>query len=376
MIYFDNSVTSYPKPKQVIDSLSYITENFVSPNRSQTNFSISSSRMLLNTRRIVANFFGLSNPLNVAFTLNCTHSLNLIIDSLFSHRDHVITMEFDHNALFRPLTSKNIDFTSIPLLENFLPDYSKLKDTIKPNTKAIICSHSSNITGTIVDVDILQNFAKQNNLLLILDVAQSGGLIPINMEKQNIDIICFTGHKYLYGVTGVGGICVNSNREINFKSTITGGSGSNSLSLIHSLKMPDVFEAGTHNFLSIFALERGINFINSEGINNIYKKENSLVNLLYNGIKDLKNIKIYGNLSELRSPIFSFNFKNIDSTEIGEYLWNEYEIAIRCGFHCVPFLHNTLNTTTTGIARVSFSYFNTEEEVEILIEALNRFIKN
>lgn len=373
MIYFDNSVTTYPKPKEVTEYLPYITENFVSPNRSQTDLSINSSRQLLKSRIDIGNFFGVSNPLNIAFTLNCTHSLNLVISSLFNTNDHVITTEFDHNALLRPLYTHNIDFDFVPIKDNFLPDYTKLHELIKPNTRAIICSHSSNILGTVVDVKLLSTFAKKHNLLLILDVAQSGGIIPIDLEKENIDIICFTGHKYLYGVTGVGGICVNPNSKINFKNTLTGGSGSNSLSISHSVEMPDVFEAGTHNFLSIFALQRGIEFINKIGIDNIYEKESSLINYLYSSIKDIKNINIYGNFNEKRSPILSFNIEGADSTKVSNFLWEKKKIATRCGFHCVPFLHKRLNTTDTGIVRISPSYFNTMEEVEILIESLNSF---
>ncbi|MFV0503916.1 MAG: aminotransferase class V-fold PLP-dependent enzyme [Lachnospirales bacterium] len=359
MIYLDNSATTFPKPKEIIDAMTEFATNYVSPNRNSHTLGLNSSRKLYETRKIVGDFFG-TNPLSVAFTSNATESLNLVIHSLFDENDHVIISPYEHNSVVRPL--ENIPY-SVMTLKNLEIDYN-FDDLIQENTKAIICTHSSNITGTILNLKKLSTLAKKHNLILILDVAQSGGLVPINMKKDNIDILCFTGHKYLYGISGVGGICVNGN--FPFKAVKRGGSGSDSL-LSHPTNMPDVFEAGTHNFVSIFTLGVAIKIISEE--TNILERENKIIEYIYDELKSVNNFIFYGNIQEDRTPLLSFNFSNKLPQDVGQML-NDENIAIRSGYICAPLIHKYLGSEKTGVCRISPSMFTTNDEVEHLVHRL------
>ncbi len=372
MIYLDNAATTFPKPKKVIDSLVESCNNFTSPSRGSYDLSKNSSKMVFLTRKKVANFFGVSNPLLVAFTSNVTESINLVINSIFTNKDHIITTTWEHNSVIRPLYNNGIDYDCLTLKNDYSFDYSKLPTLLKKNTKAVICSHGSNILGNLVDLKEVSNFCKKNNLLFILDVAQTAGIIPIDLIKDNIDILCFTGHKSLYSITGVGGICVNPNLDLQFNLTKTGGTGYNSLKIKHNIEMPECFEAGTMNFVGINSLNYGIDFIEEIGINNIREKEEKLMNLAYNELIKIEGIKVYGDFSKTRTPVISFTYGKVDCGEIASILWEDYKIALREGFHCCPLIHKNIGTLNTGILRISFSYFNEESEVYCFINAIKK----
>lgn len=374
MIYLDNAATTYPKPKEVIDGVTYAINNLTSPNRGHYKSSFECSKLIYNTREIIAHFFGITNPLNVAFTQNATESINLIIDSLFNENDHIITSIFEHNSVIRTFESRDIDYSILNIDENYEIKYDELDSLIRNNTKALIISHSSNILGNVVDIDILSNFCKKNDILLILDVAQSAGIIDININKQNIDIIAFTGHKSLFGISGVGGIVVRDNLNINFKNTKTGGSGYNSLNKKHDTKMPEVFEAGTINFVGIKALYEGVKFINNIGISDIKQHEDTLMNYVLNELDQFDDIKIYGDFKNERTPIISFTYKSHDSNDISDLLAEGFDIATRSGFHCVSLLHEKINTLETGLVRISFSYFNTIDDAKKIVNALKSIL--
>ncbi len=369
MIYFDNAATSYPKPKEVVEALSYAVINFTSPNRGFYKSSSDTSKMIFNTRKTIANFFGLEDPLSVAFTSNVTESLNLVINSLLNEDDHVITTNIEHNAVIRPLVKNNISYS----IYNIQTNLNNLNTLLKPNTKAIICSHSSNVLGNILNIKYIGEFCKKNNLLFILDASATAGNININMVENNIDVLCFTGHKSLYSVP-IGGICIKDHSNLTFKNTKVGGTGNNSLSLKHETIMPYVFEAGTPNYISIYALYTSINYINNIGISVIQNHCNNLVQKLYNGIKDIEGIKIYGDFNKSRTPILSFNYKDYDSNDIAMELNDSFNIAVRSGFHCAPLVHENINTTKTGLVRISFSYNNTVLEVDKAILAIKSIL--
>ncbi len=375
MIYVDNAATTFPKPKSVSEGVLYAVNNYTSPNRGHYKSSFECTRLIYETRELLSNFFGIKEPLNVAFTQNATESINMVIDSLFDKNDHIITSIFEHNSVIRTLESRNIEYSTINITNDYKIDYKSLDGLIKPNTKAIFISHSSNILGNVVDVDILSDFCKKNNLLLILDVAQSAGITKIDMLNQGIDIICFTGHKSLFGISGIGGIVVSDNFKGDFKNTKTGGSGYNSLSKKHDTKMPEVFEAGTPNFVAIKSLYEGVKFVEEIGLTEIQKHENELIKYTYNSLKEIYGVKIYGDFETERTPVIAFTFKDYDSNDISDLLASDYDIATRSGFHCVSMLHEKIGTLETGLVRISYSYMSTMEDAKKVVEALKEILK-
>lgn len=377
MIYFDNASTSFPKPPQVSLAVYNAINTLGNPSRGSYSLSLNASRVVYNAREKIAQLFNLSNPLNVAFTSNSTESLNIAITGSFSIGDHIITTEMEHNSVLRPiyaLEKKGVEI-SIAKCDNLgNVDYTEIEDKIKSNTKAIICTHASNLTGNLMDIRKIGNICNNHGLLFILDASQTAGVFHIDMEADNIDILCFTGHKSLYGPQGTGGICIKDN--INIRPLKLGGSGSNSYSTSHPNTMPDMLEAGTINSHSIAGLLAGIEFIFDTGIEKIREHELTLMWQFYNGVKDIDGVKIYGDFSKyVRSPIVSLNLRNYDSNAVSEELANTYDIATRAGAHCAPLMHKALGTQKQGAVRFSFSYFNTTEEVDTAIKAIDELSK-
>lgn len=372
MIYLDNAATSFPKPNTVATAVSAAINSLGNPSRGTYKPSLDAARLIYSAREKIAKLFNLEDPLCVAFTSNATESLNIAIKGCFSYGNHIITTEMEHNSVLRPvyeLSKNGIEVSFIKCDKTGNLNYDQFEAEIKPNTKAVICTHASNLTGNLVDIKYVSNICKKHNLLFILDVSQTAGVFPINMEESNIDILCFTGHKSLYGPQGTGGICIK--KGISLRPLKSGGSGSFSYSKHHPDTMPDALEAGTLNSHGIAGLLAGLNFIENTGINNIRNHELSLMRQFYNGIKDIPGIRIYGDFNTVqRAPIVAFNIKNYDSAAVSEELWTAYNIASRSGAHCAPLLHKALGTKIQGAVRFSFSYFNTREEVLFAVNAI------
>lgn len=372
MIYFDNAATSFPKPDTVALAVANAINTLGNPSRGSYSLALDASRLVYKTREKVSELFNVGNPLNVAFTSNSTEALNISLNGCLSRGDHVITTEFEHNSVLRPLYALReggIDLSIIPSDINGILNYSQIEKEIKSTTKAIVCTHGSNLTGNLIDINLIGEICKKNNLLFILDASQTAGVFPIDMHKFNIDIVCFTGHKSLMGPQGTGGVCIKDSLPI--RPLKTGGSGSHSYSKSHPLEMPDALEAGTVNSHSIAGLLAGLEFIEEIGIDKIREKELSHMWKFYNGIKDIQNIRIYGDFSKLlRAPIVTLNLGDYDSNLVCDELWNNYEIATRAGAHCAPLMHEALRTKEQGAVRFSFSYFNTDDEIDIGIKAI------
>lgn len=378
LIYFDNASTTYYKPKEVIESTIFAMKNTGNNGRGINEISIKTSRDIFNVREKFIKLFNGYDSRNIVFTSNATESLNTVINGLFSSEDHVITTEAEHNSVLRPLyklreTGLGITFLKIDEVIKF--NKNDMKKYLEKNTKAIICTHASNLTGDLLDIKNIGEFCEENNLIFILDASQSLGIIPIDVEKYKIDILCFTGHKGLMGPQGTGGIYIKEG--IDVKPLKVGGSGVDTYNERHPITMPEKLEAGTLNGHGIIGLGAAIDFINEKGIKNIYIKENDLMWKFYEGIKDIKGIKIYGHFMEKnikvdRIPILTLNINDIDSGDICSILDEEYNIVTRAGGHCAPLMHKALGTEKQGSVRFSFSYFNTEKEVEKAIFALKK----
>lgn len=371
MIYLDNAATTMKKPQCVIDAVVAAMSHMGNAGRGATSAALDASRVIYDTREKLSDLFNLQNPSRVAFTCNSTESLNTAIKGILSSGDHAITTALEHNSVLRPLydlQAKGMELSIVDCDENGNIDYNDFEKLIKENTKAIVCTHASNLVGNVLDVKKIGSIAKKHNLIFIVDASQSAGVFPIDMQDMNIDILCFTGHKGLLGPQGTGGICVRE--EIDVRPLKVGGSGVNTFSKEQPVEMPTHLEAGTLNGHAIAGLNAALDYLKEEGIDNIQKREEELMFRFYNGIKDIKDIKIFGNFENKRAAIVTFNVGDIDSAAFSDELSFAYDISTRAGAHCAPLMHKAMNTVEQGAVRFSFSHYNTEEEIDTAIKAV------
>lgn len=377
MIYFDNAATTLHKPHEVIEAVVHAMTTAGNASRGTHTGSLAASRTVYETRKKIADFFHCSRADHVIFTSNSTEALNIAICGTLGKGDHIISTDLEHNSVLRPLyhlEEQGASLTFLSANKKGCIDYDDFKRSIKPNTKAIVCTHASNLTGNVLDIERIGRIAKAHNLLFIVDSSQSAGCIEINMETMNIDILCFTGHKGLLGPQGTGGLCIHESVEIRpFKH---GGSGIHSYEKGQPQAYPARLEAGTLNSHGIAGLCAAINYINTITIPVIAKKEQELLWHFYKGICNIPEIHIYGDFdTKERAAILSLNIEGYDSGTVSDLLSQEYDIATRPGAHCAPRMHQALGTTETGAVRFSFSSFNTMEEVETAIQALKELVE-
>lgn len=364
--YFDNSATSSPKPESIYKAVESAMKEFnANPGRAGHRKALEAGRKIYEVREKIANFFNLKNSLNIAFTANATEALNFAIKGSIEKESHVITSNFEHNSVLRPLfymqDEKNIKLT-------FINTYKEIEKNITFETKAIVINHISNVNGTIQNIKEIGKICKKYNLLFILDASQSAGYIDIDMERDNIDILCLTGHKSLFAIQGIGAICIKDG--IKIEPILEGGTGSFSKLSRQPKEMPEMLEAGTLNTPGILSLGAGIDFINEIGLKNIKKHEDILIEKFIIGLSKLEKIKIYKSFTENQGPVVSLNIEGVDSGDLAQILDEEFGILVRPGFHCAPLAHKVIGTYEIGAVRFSFGYFNTEEEIDYALDAL------
>lgn len=372
MIYLDNAATSFPKPNEVYTEVLNCMKNYAAnPGRGSYDMSLKASTKIMECRQEISSLFNISNPFNVVFISNATEGLNIATKGLLKDGDHVISTVIEHNSVLRPLnylSKKGVQVTLLNVDALGYVNINDLKNELKKNTKAIIINHASNVLGTIQPIKEIGAIAKDVGAIFIVDAAQSAGTISIDVERDNIDILVFPGHKGLLGPQGTGGIYIKDGIDLeNFKD---GGTGSNSNSMNQPDFLPDKFESGTLNTPGIVGLLEGVKFINRIGRENIQKHEEILMEYLLKELKKLSFIKIYGSdIAQDRSGVLSINIDGIDSSTVG-YLLNSKNITIRTGYHCAPLIHNIIGTCNLGTARISPGYFNTYEDIDIFINAI------
>lgn len=375
-IYFDNAATTIHKPVCVIDAVVEAMTTLGNSGRSAGEESLNASRKIYEAREKIAKLFNTSNPRNVVFTSNATESLNIAINGILNSGDHVITTDLEHNSVLRPLYALESEGVELSFLRSDSKgniNYDDIESLIKSNTKAIITTHASNITGNVLDIKCVGKIAHEHNLIYIVDASQTAGAFPIDMEDMNIDVLIFTGHKSLMAPQGTGGLCVREG--IDIRPLKTGGTGVQSYLKTQPVEMPTRLEAGTLNSHGICGLLAAISYINSIGIENIYNKEQELMNRFLDGIKNIEGITIYGDFCGEHAPIVSLNYKDIPSGELSDALSEEYEISTRPGAHCAPRMHEALGTVEQGVVRFSFGYHNTVEEVDLAVKALKELCR-
>lgn len=377
-IYFDNAATSFPKPDGVAEAVyDYIKYNGMNIGRGAYADAFSSAEGVYETRELLCRLFNFDKPSNVVFTLNVTEALNIVIKGLLKPGDHVIVSSLEHNAVMRPLTQlleTGVFFDRAPCDSEGKTIWSE--DLVKENTKAVIMTHASNVCGTVNPIEEIGSICRKHGLIFIVDCAQSAGSIPIDMEKMNIDILCFTGHKGLMGPQGTGGFIIRDEAAALLTPLISGGTGS--VSNLETLPdfLPDRFEAGTLNIAGIYGLRAGIGFIDRVGMENIHGREMRLTKMFLDGVKNIPGCRIIGrDRAEDRTSTVSL-VTDRDMAETAFILDREYGIMTRVGMHCAPNAHKALGTYPGGTLRFSFGYFNTGEEIEQALAALENILKN
>ena len=378
MIYLDNSATSFPKPKVVTDKIMECYLGYAgNPGRSGHKLAMKIDLEIYETREKICKLINGTEVLNVIFTFNATDSLNLAIKGVLEEGDHVITTSMEHNSVLRPLNQLRkegkIELSIVYADDKGYIDPQKIFEALTPNTKMIVTTHMSNVFGTIVDIKAIGDFCKENNILYLVDASQSIGVLDIDVQEMNIDLLAFPGHKALFGPMGTGALYIKEG--IIVKPLKEGGTGSYSHSIDQPDLYPDSLESGTPNGVGIIALGKGIDFINEVGLENIRNHEMSLKNHFIELLKDNEDVILYGTLDDRQGAVVSLNVKDMDSSEISYILSDEFDIYTRPGFHCAPLAHKTMGTEELGAIRFSFGYYNTLEEVEKTVEALLNIIE-
>ena len=372
MIYLDNAATTMRKPEVVVQAVTEGLCTMGNAGRGVHDAALDASRIIFDTRVKLAQFFHGENPKQIVFTMNSTESLNIAIKGILEPGDHVITTELEHNSVLRPLyemEAAGVELSIIPADTKGRICYEDFQKNIKSNTKAIVCTHGSNLTGNLIDIERVGKIAKENHMLFVVDASQTAGVFPIDVQKMNIDILCFTGHKGLLGPQGTGGMYVRE--DVNVRPLLSGGSGVQTYLKNHPKEMPTALEAGTLNAHGLAGLRAAVDYLQSTGIDTIRQKEQQLMRHFYNGVKDISGVRIYGDFeAEERCAIVTMNVWDYDSSEVSDALYTQYGISTRPGAHCAPLMHQALGTVEQGAVRFSFSHYNTMEEIERAIEAI------
>ena len=377
MIYLDNAATTRIKPRVVVEAVAEALATLGNAERGTHSASLGASRTVFSTRMKLAKFFNAEGPSNIVFTMNATESLNIAIKGILEKGDAVITTYLEHNSVLRPLyqlRDEGVELSFVSTDKLGRPNYEEFESLIKPNTKAIISTAGSNLTGNLVDIKRVGETAKKHGVIFVVDASQTAGVFPIDVKELNIDILCFTGHKGLLGPQGTGGMYVRDGVEV--KPYLSGGTGVQTYNEHQPAEMPTRLEAGTLNGHGLAGLDAAIDYINEYGMQTIHDKEMSLMWRFYNGVKEIEGVKIYGDFDvKDRCPIVSINLSDYESGAVSDELANRFEIATRPGGHCAPLMHKALGTVDQGVVRFSFSHFNTEEEVDTAINAVRTLIE-
>ncbi len=377
MIYLDNAATTLHKPQQVIDAVVHAMQSMGNCARGTHEEALDAARTVYDARVRLASLFGCPRVDHVAFTANSTEALNMAINGLIDPGDHVISTDLEHNSVLRPLyrleAEHDAELSFVPADKLGNVDYADFERLMKPNTRAVVCTNASNLTGTVLDIERIAKTAHSHGALVIVDASQTAGCWPIDMKKMGIDVLCFTGHKGLMGPQGTGGICVKEGIEIRpFK---VGGSGVQSYSRTHPAEYPTRLEAGTLNGHGIAGLGAAAKFISETGVENIHAKERSLMLRFYEGVKNIEGVAVYGDFTKDKTAIVALNIRDYESGEVSYELSQGYGIATRPGAHCAPRMHKALGTAEVGAVRFSFSFYNTEEEVDEAVRAVAELAK-
>lgn len=375
LIYFDNAATTFPKPEEVYRKVDHILRNVgANPGRSGHRMALDANRIILDARDSIARLFNIEDSSRIVFTSNTTEALNIGIKGFLHSGDHVITSSMEHNSVTRPikaLEKTGVACAKVKCSEEGLLDPDDVKRSIRPNTRLISITHASNVTGTINPVREIGEIARESGIRLLVDAAQTAGMLPIDVERDNIDMLACPGHKGLFGLQGTGFLYMAP--DVRLEPVKEGGTGGNSEMDTMPDTLPERFEAGTMNTPGIGGLGEGVEFILREGIEKIRRHEILLTERLIRGLQDIGRVVVYGPRDAVRQmSVISFGIKGKDPSDIGFVLDSSFGIMARVGLHCAPDAHRTIGTFPQGTVRISPGYFNTVEEVDIAIDAVRK----
>jgi cysteine desulfurase/selenocysteine lyase len=381
MIYFDNAATSWPKPPQVKEAMvTFMEEVGANPGRSGHFRSIEAARIVFETREALSVLFHVKDSSRIVFTLNGTESINLALKGLLKPGDHVITSSMEHNSVMRPLRDlekKGIALSIVTCSKDGVLDPREVERKIQPNTKMVVLNHASNVTGTLLPVEEVGPIVRKHDLLILVDAAQTAGAYPIDIEKDHVDLLAFTGHKSLYGPQGTGGLVIGERIDEKEMTPLKqGGTGSRSEFEEQPDFLPDCFESGTPNGVGLAGLLAGVQFVLAKGVEKIRQNEMALVERLIKGFKEIPGVKLYGpENQEDRMATLSFNVAHLSPSDTASRLEKEFGILCRPGLHCAPAAHHTVGTFPEGTVRFGLSAFNTEKEIETALQAIFQISK-
>ena len=372
MIYLDNAATTRPKPPGVAEAVTAAMMSWGNCGRGAHEEALASARAVFAVREQMARLLGCPRADHVCFTPNSTQALNIAIGGLLGAGDHVISTDLEHNSVLRPLYRLRqqgavVDF--VPADRRGQIDYDDFERLLRSDTKAVVCTHASNLTGDMVDIGRVGDFCRAHGLLFILDASQTAGVFPIDMEQQHIDVVCFTGHKSLLGPQGTGGLCVREGVDI--RPFAVGGTGVQSYLETQPMEYPTRLEAGTLNSHGLAGLGVALEFLEETGMDAIRAHETALARRFYEAVRQTPGVTVYGDHSKAeRAPVVALNIGDYESGEVADELAERFGIATRPGAHCAPRMHRALGTTEQGAVRFSWSYFNTEEETDAAADAV------
>jgi cysteine desulfurase / selenocysteine lyase len=381
MIYLDNAATSWPKPDSVYDAVSYFMRNVgANPGRSGHRLSLEAERIRLETRELLTELLGGSDPFRVIFTLNVTEAINLVIRGLVSKGDRVVTTSMEHNAVMRPLrhleSTLGVEIVIVPHTDNGKLDIDEMEKTLKDGAKLVVINHASNVSGAIVNTGEIGALTKRFGVPLLVDAAQTAGSIPIDMEKDLIDILAFTGHKALLGPTGTGGLIFGQDFNCNnLPPAVFGGTGSKSEAEYQPNFLPDKYESGTANIAGIAGLGEGVRWILKRGVDNIRAHEVGITDRMIRGLSNLEGVRVIGTGdAELQTATVSFAVEEMDLSDVTMRLCDDFDIMCRVGLHCAPRAHMTLGTFPSGTIRFGMGPFTTDDMVDSAVEAVSAVV--
>ncbi|HYE83093.1 MAG TPA: aminotransferase class V-fold PLP-dependent enzyme [Clostridia bacterium] len=378
MIYLDNAATTFPKPEAVYRAVDDCLRNYcANPGRGGHKLSLQSGRVLLEARELLVDLFNTGSAENIILTHNATESLNLALKGFLKKGAHVITTSMEHNSVMRPLKALEkigIETTIVQCSEKGELNIRDIEKEIRKETVLIAATHASNVVGTILPIADIGALAKSFGLEFLVDASQTAGAYDIDVQKMNISMLAFTGHKSLMGPQGTGGLYIK--KDLELEPMKEGGTGSRSESLYQPEIIPDRYESGTHNTPGIAGLCAGINYINEKGMNIIRAHEQELLSCFLGGLQDIKKVKIYGTKDVYKKvPVVSINIGDVGSSEISYILDQTFDIATRSGLHCAPMAHRTIGTLEQGTVRFSFGYLNTKEEINTALSAIEHITR-
>ncbi len=376
MIYLDNAATTLQKPPCVMEAVVSAMSSLGNCGRGANPASLTAARAVYCARERVASLFGCKRASHVVFTANATESLNIALNGILSPGDHVITTDLEHNSVLRPLhrlERHGVALSFLPADGHGLVDTGLLPRLLRKNTKAVVCTHASNLTGTLVDLKAISAFARAHGLLLIADASQTAGARPIHMEDMGIDVLCFTGHKGLMGPQGTGGLCIREG--VSVRPWKVGGTGVQSHLTAQPEQLPERLEAGTLNSHGIAGLSAAVDYILETGVERIAAHERMLMRRFHAKVREVDGVTVYGDFSADRAPIVALNIRDYASSAVADELALAYGVATRSGIHCAPRLHAALGTAEQGAVRFSFGWFNTEEDIDAAAAAVAELAK-